>query len=98
MRGVLADENIWGHLPYLCQRLEALDEWEVVAPLALAFKTFADVGLNPGLDDRFLWNYCQAEGWVLFTDNRNSDDADSLQMTIADTWGDRLPADRDARK
>jgi hypothetical protein len=33
-----------------------------------------------------LWNYCQANGWVLFTDNRNRDDENSLEATLQDSW------------
>jgi hypothetical protein len=38
------------------------------------------------LDDRSLWNRCQQDGWVLFTDNRNQEDENSLQATLMDSW------------
>jgi hypothetical protein len=40
------------------------------------------------MDDRELWSYCQANGWVLFTDNRNRDGENSLQATLQDSWRD----------
>ena len=75
MRGLLADVNIQGHLPYLRRLVQTLDEWPLVAGFNLDFATFADLGLAPRLDDRSLWNYCQQHGWVLFTENRNDDGA-----------------------
>ena len=39
--------------------------------------------LDRGVADDTLWFLCQRENTILFTDNRNSDKADSLQATIA---------------
>ena len=50
------------------------------------FATFPELGLDPAISDRSLWNYCQDEGWVLFTDDRNDDGPDSLQRTLDDSW------------
>src|SRR5581483_11368137 len=47
---------------------------------------FPDCGLDPHMKDRALWHYCQANGFVLFTDNRNHEDEDSLDATIEDSW------------
>jgi hypothetical protein len=38
------------------------------------------------MKDRDLWNYCQANELVLFTDNRNHEDKDSLNATLQDSW------------
>jgi hypothetical protein len=54
--------------------------------LNLTFVTFPELGLPRDLDDRSLWHRCQQEGWVLLTDNRNQDDEDSLEATLADSW------------
>jgi len=35
-----------------------------------------------------LWGYCQANAWVLFTDNRNYANENSLEATIQDSWRD----------
>ncbi len=86
MRGLLADVNVQGHLGYLRHALEAVDLWNVLVELKLSLVTFGDLHLAPDLDDRRLWNQCQRDGWVLFTDNRNNDGADSLQATLADSW------------
>ena len=44
------------------------------------------LGYAPETNDRELWRKCQAEGWMLFTDNRNRDDLDSLEATLNDSW------------
>jgi len=38
------------------------------------------------MPDRDLWHFCQTHQWVLFTDNRNREDEDSLAATIEDSW------------
>ena len=86
MRGLLADVNVQGHLPYLRQLLETLQLWVFLMELPLDFATFADLQLPHNLDDRTLWNRCQRDGWVLFTDNRNDESENSLQATLADSW------------
>jgi hypothetical protein len=86
MRGLLADVNAQGHLPYLRRLLEKLDLWSVLAELHLDLVTFRDLNLPHDLDDRTLWNRCQQDEWVLFTDNRNHENENSLQATLADSW------------
>lgn len=86
MRGLLADINVQGHLTTLRQRLVALDLWSYLDGLGLEFVTFGDVGLPLNLNDRELWTYCQREGWILFTENRNHEDADSLGATMLDLY------------
>jgi hypothetical protein len=86
MRGLLADANVQGHLPYLHNLLKALELWPLLVELNLQVATFPDLDLAPELDDRSLWNFCQVGGWVLFTDNRNDDGPDSLEATLSDTW------------
>lgn len=92
MRGMLADVNVQGHMLYLRRLLESVGLWSVLAQVSLELATFAELGLPPNLDDRALWNFCQDQGWVLFTENRNHDGPDSLDATIADSWQDgQLP-------
>jgi len=86
MRGLLADVNVQGHLPYLRRLLDLLGLWAVLAELRLELVTFADLGFPRDLDDRSLWSRCQRDGWVLFTENRNHDGADSLEATLTDSW------------
>jgi hypothetical protein len=86
MRGLLADVNVQGHLPYLGQLLEALHLRTILAELKLDLVTFADLELPRNLDDRSLWHRCQLDGWVLFTENRNDDGPDSLHATLTDSW------------
>jgi hypothetical protein len=86
MPGLLADVNVQGHLAYLQRLIDGLGLLETLTELGLTLATFPDLGLDRGLDDRSLWAYCQANGWVLFTDNRNHEDANSLEATIRDSW------------
>jgi hypothetical protein len=58
----------------------------MLTEFGLTLATFPELGLDRSLDDRSLWNYCQANGWVLFTDNRNHEDENSLEATIQDSW------------
>jgi hypothetical protein len=86
VRGMLADVNVQGHLPFLRRILHRLDLEDLLGEIGLAFRTFPELGLLGDLDDRSLWDFCQRDGWVLFTENRNDDGPDSLQATLADSW------------
>ena len=86
MQGLLADINLQGLLPALCQLLRSLDLWPILAELNVSFATFPEVGILTDLNDRAIWNRCQADGCVLWTENRNLDEEDSLQATLADSW------------
>jgi len=85
-RGILADENISGLLLRLQTALERLDVKIVFDTIKLEYATFQQLGIDPGVDDRTLWHYCQDEGWILLTDNRNHDGTNSLQATLVDSW------------
>jgi hypothetical protein len=86
MRGLLADVNVQGHLPYLRQLIGALGLWACLAEFGLELVTFPELDLRRDLDDRSLWNLCQELGWVLLSENRNHDCADSLFATLTDSW------------
>jgi hypothetical protein len=86
MKGLLADVNVQGHLPWLERLIKSIDLWEILVGEGIRLATFADLGLDPGLDDRTLWQNCQQDGWVLFTNDKNNDGPDSLQATIDDLW------------
>jgi hypothetical protein len=90
MRGVLADVNVQGHLLYLRHLLVALDLWTILVESRLALVTFSDLAFPRDLDDRELWNRCQQDGWVLFTENRNDDGPDSLHAVLTDSWREGL--------
>jgi hypothetical protein len=86
MPGFLADVNLQGHLPYLGRLLDGLGLLEVLGELGLDLKRFPDLGLDGRMNDRELWNFCQANSWLLFTDNRNHEDENSLGVTLQDSW------------
>lgn len=85
-QGLLADVNVQGHLQYLVNLLQAMGLSAVLEELDLRLATFLDLGLDRRMEDRPLWEYCQQEGWVLLTDNRNHENEDSLQATLDDSW------------
>jgi hypothetical protein len=86
IRGLLAEINSQKHLFYLQVSIERQGLGQFLVDLGLQMETVRGLGIDPGLDDRSLWNFCQAEGWVLFTDDRNDDGPDSLQSTMNDSW------------
>ena len=86
MRGLLADINLQGCLPYLRRLLVNLDLASIIAELELRFETFGALGIPLNLDDRRIWQLCQDRGWVLLTENRNRLGPDSLEETLLDSW------------
>lgn len=86
MRGLLADVNVQGHVEYLRRLMNALGLLTVLDEFKIEFVTFRDLDLPRDLDDRALWSRCQQDGWVLFTENRNEEDENSLQATLANSW------------
>ncbi len=88
MHGLLADVNVQGHLPYLRRLMEGQGLLEILTELGISLAIFPDLGLDRDIDDRTLWRFCQEKGWVLFTENRNHDDDDSLNAVIQDSWRD----------
>lgn len=92
MIGLLADVNIQGEFADLRTALNADGLTPLLEAVGLRLYTYPDFGLDPGMDDRRLWQFCQQQRLALFTDNRNSDDQDSLQATMLDSLRpDSLP-------
>ena len=85
MKGLLTDINVQGLLPAVEMHLAELGYTEVLRSIGLRFYTFPDLGLNATMGDREVWLFCQAEGLVLLTDNRNKEDDSSLQATLNDS-------------
>ena len=90
MHGLLADVNLQGHLPYLRRLLDGQGLLEILTDMGISLVTFPELGLDRGADDRTLWPFCQANGWVLFTDNRNQEDENSLNATLQNSWREGL--------
>ncbi len=86
LRGLLADNNLEGHIPYLRSRIEKLGLWDLNVALQVDLKTFTELKIDKGLDDRTLWQFCQTERYVLMTDNRSRKESDSLEATLRDSW------------
>jgi hypothetical protein len=82
MKGILADNNVEGHLTFLLHHLTG-ERWrELWSALELALVTFADLGLSPSAADAVLWRACQEKQVILLTANRNEEGPDSLEATI----------------
>jgi hypothetical protein len=104
---MLADANVEGHLRRLVRIIDSIGLLTLLDDEGLRFSTFAEVGLDHNVDDRVVWQFCQRDRWVLFTDNRNRRGADSLQATLDELWtpgclpvvtlGRKLRFERDAQ-
>lgn len=82
LKGVLADVNTEGHVDFLMAVAQAAP-WEGLwRELGLTYARFSDVGLGRRAPDAEIWQLCQREEWLLITDNRNQEGADSLEATI----------------
>jgi antitoxin component HigA of HigAB toxin-antitoxin module len=81
MTTVLADHNVEGQAVLIWGTLSA-QGWLELVPMSLL--RLADVGLPIDSSDRDIWRFAQANQMLLLTDNRNLDDADSLEQTILD--------------
>ena len=82
MKGIIADVNIQGHVDLLVKFMQSEPWKQFWDDLHLQYVHFSDVGLIPASPDSQVWDKCQQEGLVLITDNRNQNDADSLESTI----------------
>lgn len=78
---VLIDHDIEGYGVLLWGTLGAAG-WFDVVPLRLV--RFVEVGLPVNSTDRYVWQFAQAHGMFLRTNNRNMDDMDSLEQTLRD--------------
>jgi hypothetical protein len=82
VKGLLADVNIQGHVDARITRMRS-EPWKLFWDhLNVPCFHFTDVGLAPESLDSLVWETCQSEDLVLITDNRNSNDPDSLEATI----------------
>jgi hypothetical protein len=82
VRGILADNNVEGHVNRLLLLLRG-DEWgEVWASLGLIVESFDSLGLARDTPDARLWHLCQERQLILLTANRVQRTADSLEATI----------------
>jgi hypothetical protein len=82
VKGLLADINIQGHLDLLVVLMKA-EPWKLFWDhLQLEYFHFSDVDLAPDAKDSLIWETCQSKELVLITENRNSNDPDSLEATI----------------
>lgn len=86
VQGLLTDVNVQGLVPKINGLLARLDLTELLDVAGLRLVTFRELGLAPRLDDRSLWDFCQAQGWVLLTDDKNDDGPDSLRAVLDDSW------------
>lgn len=58
----------------------------------IEFRSFTEAGLERDSPDRAIWRFCQRQGFLLLTGNRNQDAPDSLEQTIQEeNTADSLP-------
>jgi hypothetical protein len=82
MNGILADNNIKGHLRVLAVILDGESWGELWESLKVSFLNFRDLSLPYEISDADLWEVCQREQLLLLTANRNARGEDSLEQTI----------------
>ena len=82
MPGLLADEHADAHLRALVQVCGGPRWREIWSTTNVRTYGFADLKLSQGISDLVLWQFCQSEGLLLVTANRNGRGADSLDATI----------------
>jgi Domain of unknown function (DUF5615) len=87
VRGILADKNVEKHVTLLVGNLRSGPLGELWDALGLGATSIPEQGLPDNIADRALWEYCQQAGWVLVTDNRNEDGAESLEAVIRENAG-----------
>lgn len=76
---VLLDNDITGHRELF---IGTLDSTGWAEHGLLEFITLPQAGLARNTIDREIWHYCQCQGQLLLTGNRNQEDPDSLEQTI----------------
>jgi len=82
MKGILADNDIIGHVAWLMQILQGNEWCEVWQSLDLSVKSFSDLGLSADSPDDLIWRRCQESELLLITGNRNRHEPGSLTATI----------------
>ncbi|MGH9845302.1 MAG: DUF5615 family PIN-like protein [Blastocatellia bacterium] len=76
---ILFDHDIEGFDIFLIAGLRET-RWD--QDITFEFLRLRDLGLPDDCKDREIWRRCQADGLFLITQNRNSDDDTSLQVTL----------------
>lgn len=76
---ILVDHDIEGQALTLWGTLSKAGWLELVE---INLVTFRDIGLPIKSTDREVWRFAQENGMILFTNNRNMDDKDSLEQTL----------------
>ena len=86
---ILFDHDIEGFDVFLITGLRETG-WD--QEVTFEFRRLRDLGLPDDCTDREIWRRCQQEQMLLITQNRNSDDDTSLQVTLdTENTGDSLP-------
>jgi hypothetical protein len=82
MRGLLADVNAGGYLAAILKVCRGPAWRSFWLELRVPTFSFRDLWLDQETQDDLLWQFCQSEQLVLFTDNRNETGATSLGRAI----------------
>jgi len=82
MPKIMADHNVEGHVDALL-RIWTAPPWnDFWKQLGCDVESFARQGIAPDTSDAKLWRFCQQQGIVLITGNRNAEGDESLEETI----------------
>ena len=72
-----------GHFQILLRLLRDNSRCEIWESLHLTVSEFRELGLDLNATDRSVWQACQQHKVILITANRNADNLESLESTIA---------------
>ena len=61
MPTILLDENLDGYAEYISRFLFSPTWYDVSTSLDVVIVGFHDIGLETGISDDVLWNYCQGQ-------------------------------------
>jgi len=82
MPGLMADNNVEGHLKDLVELLIRGTWGWLWDLLKIHIETFETLGLARNSPDLIVWQTCQRCGVILFTGNRNEEGPESLEAAI----------------
>jgi hypothetical protein len=89
MTTVMLDNDITGFRDLLVGTLRTTG-WHEYG--LVKFVTMREAGLDSNSNDRQVWRFCQREGFILLTGNRNDEDDTSLARTLREeNSADSLP-------
>lgn len=80
--GLLADNDVQGHVGHILDRCRSTEWAEFWAEVEVPLLGFQDAGLAANAPDAVVWDLCQRRNLVLITGNRNLEGPEALEAVI----------------